>query len=284
MFKREGQSTLQEKTDSMVAHIRASQRVKNDIRNNLLPNLRKTIKEHENSFNQNTNYNDGTFHPVNSAPFDKLMEKLTSDEHLESLNFDNILAQNNGGGTSIQDSQMDSFDGNWGDAINDNYSSCPKKQPDNRSSFRIYPNGQTSGNTYRLCAYFKNGHLSREGIYVNGKRDGLQTYYFWSKEFNFPYVQKRENYSNGIRDGLLEYYSLTKNGAVYRKSFTTYSDGLQHGDGSQWYENGNTKKDSKYFNGKIVLQHNYRRDGSFSYCTEWRADRKPRDCKTGELR
>ena len=283
------EKSLEERVALVTRHINNSQAVKANMRNNLLPNLEEIIKRRENSANPNTNLNDNTYHQPKTSSFDNVLEDMTSDEHLESLNFDNILAQNDGstGGTSIQDSQTDSFDGNWNsdwnNAGNNNYSDCPKKQPDNRSSFKIYPNGQASGNTYRLCAYFGNGYLSREATYVNGKRDGLETTYLWSKKFNFPYVSKRDNYSNGKRDGLLEYYSLTRNGAVYRSSMTTYSGGIQHGDGSQWYENGQTAKDNKFLNGKIVLQYNYRKDGSFSYCTEWRADRKPRDCKTGKL-
>jgi len=75
MFKGEGTVTLEERTDFMVDSIRASQIVKNKIRNNLLPNLRKTIKERENSSNSNTNLNDNTSHQSDTSSFDNMLEK-----------------------------------------------------------------------------------------------------------------------------------------------------------------------------------------------------------------
>lgn len=270
---------------ALITHIiNISQSVKANIRSDLLPDLEKIIKKRQNSVNPDYNYSEATWHePTASTSFDAL-ERITSDEHLESLNFDKILAQNNGGGTSIQDSQTGSFDGNWSDAINDNYSNCPKTKPDDRLSFRAYPNGQTSGDTYRECAYFGNGHLKREAPYVNGKLEGLKTTYTWSNEYNSSYASTRENYSNGKRNGLYETYLMSGRGAVYRMYMATYSDGVQHGDASQWYENTQTKSDEKFFNGKIVLQHNYREDGTFLYCTKWDADRTVRDCITGKRR
>jgi antitoxin component YwqK of YwqJK toxin-antitoxin module len=285
----EGKQTLQEKIAAMTYHISASQRVKADIRNNLLPELEILIKERTNSPNPNINLNNNTAHypnntSSNSHSFDNVLNKLTSDEHLDELSFDKILAQSNGAGTVIQNTQIESFDGGWDSAGSDNYSSCPKKKPDDRSSFRAYPNGQTSGNTYRNCVYFINGYLSREEPFVNGKLDGLKTSYIWSNKYNFPYVSTRTNYSNGKRNGLEEIYSLAKNGAVYRMRLTTYSDGMQHGDSVQWHENGQTSNETKYLEGKAVLQYNYNKEGSFIYCTKWGNDKNPRDCKTGKIR
>ncbi|NNJ91785.1 MAG: hypothetical protein HKP55_08930 [Gammaproteobacteria bacterium] len=274
--------TLEEKVNLMTGHINASKKIKEKLRNKVLPDLEKLIKKRENSVNHNTNAS--SYNPSNSSSFDSVLENMTSSEHLDSLNFDKILAQNSGGGTAIQNNRRDSFDGNWNDAINDNYTSCPKIKPDNRSSFRAYPNGQTSGNTYRECAYFKSGDLKLETSFLNGKQEGLRTEYSWSSKFNFAHVSYRTNYSNGKRNGLMEHYALTKNGAVYRKWFTTYSDGKQHGDGAEWYENGQTRKETTYFQGKPVLQYNYRKDGTFTYCTKWDADRTVRDCKTGKRR
>ena len=278
----EGTGNSEDKIKLISAHIRASQIIKANLREELLPNIKQLIRKRESATNQNTSSNNNNFQQNNTS-FDDVLQDLTSDEHLNSLSFDNILSAN-GEGTAIQDNQVDSFDGDWNDALNDNYTSCPKTKPDNRSSFRAYPNGQNTGNTYRYCNYFKNGHLQREEPYVNGKLDGLKTIYSWSNKYNFSYVSYRENYSNGKRDGLYEYYRLTKNGAVYRASLNTYSDGVLHGDAAQWYENGQTKSNSNHFNGKIKLQYNYREDGTFSYCTKWNDKGYPYDCKTGKRR
>ena len=251
---------LEEKAAMITDHFNASQKAKEELRKTLLVDLEKLIRKHENSPNahvNSNNSNDQTNNTSSNSPsFNDTLEKMTSDEHLSALSFDNIMASSNG--NAIQDSQIDSFDGNWNEAINDNYSSCPKTKPDDRSSFRAYPNGQTSGNTYRNCVYFGNGYLKREAPYVNGKLDGLKTSYIWSDEYNSSYASTRENYSNGKRNGLYETYLMSRKGAVYRMLLTTYSDGMQHGDGTQWYENGQTKSEEKYFEGKIVLQHNYR--------------------------
>lgn len=288
-----GNIPLQEIMKVKLHHINLSQGVKANLRSNLLPDLEKIIKKRQNSVNPNYNYYEGTWHePTASTDFDNILENMTSDEHLDSLNFDKILAASNGTGTSgasgtgtaIQNTQIDSFDGNWSDAINDNYSSCPKTKPDDRLSFRAYPNGQTSGNTYRYCVYFGNGYLKREEPYVNGKLDGLKTSYIWSDEYNVPYHSTRENHSNGKRDGLFETYLMSRKGVVYRMELATYSDGMLHGDGTQWYENGQTRTNIKYLQGKVVLQHNYREDGTFLYCTKWDADRTVRDCITGKRR
>jgi len=280
----EGEGTIEHKVEIISSHIRASQIVKANLRKGLLPDLKELIKKRENSSNPNTNLNDNTYHQQNNSSSIDVLERITSDEHLNALSFDNILSSSNGGGIAIQDTQVDSFDGDWNNATNNNYSSCPKTKPDDRSSFKAYPNGQNSGDTYRYCFYFGNGYLKREEPYVNGKLDGLKTTYSWSKEYNFSYASYRENYSKGKRNGLYEYYGLTRAGAVYRLTLETYSEGIQHGDASQWYENGQTKNDSKFFQGKIVLQYNYREDGTFTYCTKWDNKGHPFDCKTGKRR
>lgn len=263
--------------------VAASNVTKQRIKNGVLPELKFEIESLTTYPNNRVTINEDVSSSDNRS-FAGFVSDISSDEYLDTLAFDNVISPSNGGGTAIQDSQMDSFDGNWNEAINDNYSSCPKTKPDDRSSFKAYPNGQTSGGTYRNCAYFKNGYLRLEEPYVNGKKDGLQTVYTWSNKYNFSYVYTRINYTNGKRNGLMDFYSLTKNGAVYRMRFTTYVDGTQHGDSAQWYENGQTMKETNFFQGKATLQYFYRKDGSFAYCTEWRSDRKPGNCKTGKLR
>ena len=288
----EGKGTLQDMIDFMADHIRASEVAKNELRKKLLPDLKKEIKKRENSANPHMNLNYNTYHRPNNTPskeeqFDNFLNKVTSDEHMNALNFDNILAASNGTsgtGTAIQNTQIGSFDGNWSDAISDNYSSCPKTKPDDRLSFRAYPNGETSGNTYRNCVYFNNGYLKREEPYINGKLDGLKTSYSWSKEYNSSYASTRENYSNGERNGLYETYSMSKTGAVYRSYFVTYSNGMKHGDSAMWYENGQTKAETKYLQDKPDLQYNYNKDGKFTYCTKWDHEGYPMDCKTMKRR
>ncbi|MBU1054460.1 MAG: hypothetical protein KKC46_11615 [Proteobacteria bacterium] len=282
-----GNITLEQKVAAMTHNINVSQKVKADLRIRVLPELEVLIKERENSSNPHINLNNNTNHQTSDASssgssFNDLVGGMASEEHLNPMSYESFVASSKG--TDIKDSQRESYDGNWNNASNDNYSSCPKMKPDNRSSFRAYPNGQTSGNTYRNCAYFGNGYLQLEEAYVNGKREGLVTNYAWSNEHNFSYANQRTNYSNGKRNGIQDIYSVSKSGAVYRMRFTTYSDGIQHGDSAQWYDNGQTSKETNFFAGKPTLQYNYNRDGSLSYCTKWGSDHKPRNCKTGEIR
>lgn len=279
----EGKNTLQDKVRVTASHINLSQKIKADLRSNLLYDLEFEIRERGSQVDSNNSEYQPSDSSSSGSSFGDVVAEMSSDENLEALSFDNFIASN-GNGTAIQDSQTDSYDGDWNNASNDNYSSCPKTKPDDRSSFRAYPNGQTSGSTYRKCAYFGNGYLKLEEPYVNGEKDGLVTNYTWSNKQNFSYANQRTNYSNGERNGIQDIYSLSKNGAVYRMRFTTYSDGMKHGDSAQWYDNGQTMKETNFFEDKAIRQNNYNRDGSFSYCTKWDANRTIRDCKTGNIR
>lgn len=280
----EGKNTLQDKVRVTASHINLSQKIKADLRSNLLYDLEFEIRERGSQVDSNNSEYQPSDSSSSGSSFGDVVKNISSDEYLATLTIDNVLPPSNGGGIAIADSQTSSYDGNWNEAINDNYSSCPKTKPDDRSSFKAYSNGQTSGSTYRYCAYFGNGYLKLEEPYVNGKKDGLQTVYTWSNKYNFSYTSTRTNYSNGKRDGLMEFYTVAKNGAVYRMRLTTYSDGLRHGDSVQWYDNGQTMKETNFFQDKTTLQYNYNKDGSFSYCTKWDNDRTIRDCKTGKKR
>jgi hypothetical protein len=256
-----GEATLEVKVAAIMHFVNASQKVKANLRTNLLPNLAVQIKEHTNSPDQYVNVN-----------------------HLNSLASDSAPSSQNVPGGAASDKNSGAPNGDLNTASNDSYVSCPKTQPGDRSTFKAYPYDQASGGTYRRCVYFGNGYLKLEEPYVNGKLDGLRTTYTWSNENKFSYASDRSNFANGKREGLQESYGLSKNGAVYRRSFTTYLDGMQHGDSAQWYESGQTSKETTFFEGKPILQYNYGKDGTLSYCTEWGSDRKPRNCETGKIR
>ncbi|WDP89285.1 MAG: hypothetical protein HUN04_05905 [Desulfobacter sp.] len=261
----------------MFSIIAGSNSIKNDLIKNDIPELQRKIAQLKQQQKNGSN-SDGSFRET--------MDNLTSDSHLSSTSFSNIesvISGPNQSGTSISSSQISSFDRGWDDTSNSGYGGgCPKVNPGSKTQFKLYPNGQNSGRTYLLCGYFRDGDINFEKPYRQGKVDGK--FIAWSKTNGTHYVRERSNWLQGKLSGLKETYLLSKTGAVYRQKMMTYANGIQHGDSASWYDNGHTQNETNYFNGKATLQYNYNRDGSFSYCTKWGSDGRPRDCKTGKLR
>lgn len=230
----------------------ACQLTENYIKHEYLPRLEDEIRSKTAALNQSRNGSDSNI----PGTFDKLVD----EDHLAAISFNNMNK-----------------------VIKDN-SCCPMTNPGDKKSYKLYPNGQSSGRTFLLCKYSGNGYLQLEQPWVNGKVDGLVTNYRFDKKSGIHYWSERANWSCGKRDGITENYKLSKSGAVYRLMMTTYADGKKHGDSAQWYDNGQTKLTVNYFQGDPTVKYNYKRDGSLAYCTKWGSDRRPRDCKTGKLR
>lgn len=174
----------------------------------------------------------------------------------------------------INPSQVTQFDPGW--------DGCPPQRPGNRSVVKYYPNNQNTGRTYLECKYFTNGAINYEKKFVNGKLEGKVT--VWNQRNGVHYVSNRSNYKNGQLHGMKEYYMYSNSYGVFRQKLTTYANGQQHGDSAVWWDNGNLKSETNFFQGKPTKANNYRQDGSFSYCTKWGNDGRPRDCQTGNLR
>ncbi len=231
-----------------------SNQTKKRVREVLLPQLASQIKELG-----------GTINPANEVvvtgdSFSDVMDSLTSDEHLSDLSFSN----------------MD-------DVISTNCK-CQKMNPGNKSIRKIYPNGRNSGSTYIKCGYHRNGTLDYEMSYVNGKLDGLFVDWNYDNRYGIHYVSKEENYSVGKLHGKKMTYKLSRSGDVYKHKLLRYSYGDLNGTSETYYENGETQEVTEYENGRAIRSNKFHKDGSFSHCTEWGDDRRPRDCTTGRLR
>lgn len=87
----------------------------------------------------------------------------------------------------------------------------------------------------------KNGNLTKETSYKNGKKDGLEkNYYFNRLDFELLY-----------KDGIIvnEKLYYIKNGAL--KANYPYKNGLEHGLAKVYFDSGKIKKELPYVKGKI---------------------------------
>jgi len=85
--------------------------------------------------------------------------------------------------------------------------------------------------------------FQKEGIYLNGKREGHQTFW-WDND------QKalEGNYRNGLREGLWIYW--WDNGQKWQEG--NYVNGKQEGLWIFWYPNGQKHLEGNYVNGNLV--------------------------------
>ena len=89
--------------------------------------------------------------------------------------------------------------------------------------------------------YFKNGLTNQKGTYKSGKKEGLWTYFYYTKDSKISKKEKEVHYKNDLKNGL--YTEWHQNGQ--KKKQITYQDDNQEGIGLTWYENG--QKSSEMF-------------------------------------
>ena len=109
-------------------------------------------------------------------------------------------------------------------------------KPKSEASFH---NGKLNG-TKKLYNS-ENFKLQEEGVYVNGKREGVAKWYYTEGKVSVEYT-----YKNGDLEGKMKTYY--KNGNISAEG--TYVHNEFEGDYFEYYENGNVKCSGKYIKGK----------------------------------
>lgn len=127
------------------------------------------------------------------------------------------------------------------------------------------------------------GKISGTFNYKNGKLDGLQTYFDYSREGK-RFIKKKETYENGIMIGFIEYYSngiekkVLQIGNCYEKyesgkklaEYISDKDGKLQGKYISWFELGSKMKEGEFVNDeKNGVWFEYNEDGSLKSKTEY---------------
>jgi len=132
------------------------------------------------------------------------------------------------------------------------------------------------------------GKISGTFNYKNGKLDGLQTYYDYSKEGK-RFIKKKETYDNGTMIAFIEYYSngvekkvlqigncseKYENGTKLAEYNSDKSGKLQ-GKYTSWFESGTKMKEGEFINDeKNGIWIEYNEDGSLKSKTEYNLGKK----------
>lgn len=247
-----GDITMEQKVAAMTYHINASQKVKADLRRNMIPNLEFLIRERANSPNPNINLNDNTYHSTNNdsssnSSFDSVLSSISSDQHLSDISYDNVISEEFHSEPSS--------------------SQCPEWRPNNYSGYRYDTNNNPNDNTYNECNYFKNGRLSYQMPYVNGQKNGIVLKYNDSPSYM---LAARLQYSNGKKNGIEEMWMAnSKSGHIWRTQKNEYTDGLKHGEQLKFHENGVPRRSVMMNYGKATYNCSYDKNGKQLSCASY---------------
>ncbi len=131
---------------------------------------------------------------------------------------------------------------------------------------KVQAEGKPSRGKLNYKVFYPEGGLKMEGVYVNGERDGVFTFYS-----RYGAVDQVETYSDGKLDGLLtEYFS---DGGVDKE--IQYKNGSREGNYKEYYRNGELYAQGKYLDGdnagewlsyspgKVILYGNYYLQGDY---------------------
>lgn len=212
-------------------NIKLSQITKSQIQSDFLPTLRSEIDSLTTYSNNNS--------PSNTSSFGSVLSDISSTEHLDALAFQ---SQNN--------------------------DQCPDWNPGNKARNRFDSNNNPNDQTFVNCDYFKDGKLSYQVPFVDGKKHGEVLKYRGSP----PYpLAEATNYRNGKKNGSSEMWLLnSKSGHSYRTQKSEYTNGKLHGEQVQYHENGVIKRTVVYnSNGKPITNCSYDKSGKQISCTNY---------------
>ena len=145
----------------------------------------------------------------------------------------------------------------------------------------FFSNAQSSGDTINRLdsANIKQGHwiiynktkklpdytddqMVEEGVYVNGKKEGV-----WRQYWNNGKVKSETTYKNNLQSGSAKIYY--KNGSISEEG--TWIGGKWDGSYKLYYENGNLSYEWNYVNGKREGQQKYYfENGKVLYDGSWK--------------
>jgi len=140
--------------------------------------------------------------------------------------------------------------------------------------------GQKEG---AFTAYFRTGAVQKTGTYKAGKKSGKWETYGYTGQDAPTRKEKIEHYEGGLRNGLsTEWY---ENGQKKREM--TYQNGNQHGQGIAWYENGQLKSKGHfidnvpdgemalyYENGQMQAHVNYKNGERVGVMKDWHPNKQ----------
>lgn len=110
---------------------------------------------------------------------------------------------------------------------------------------------------FRLTYDSKEGYLSSEEYYINGRQNGSAKDYYKNGD-----LESETGYADGKRDGL--HHSYFENGRKRKETF--YQNGEIDGKSISWFENGQIEEISNYENGlRIGWQRAFTDNGAILY-------------------
>ncbi len=204
---------------------------KTEIKDGFLPTLKAEIDGLATDTTNNSSSNSGAFGAV--------VNQLSSAEHLNGLT---SHPQNN--------------------------FQCPERNPGSKSRNRFDSNSNSSDNTYVECDYFRDGKLSYQVPYVNGKKQGVVLKY--NRSLPHPLAEATQ-YSNGKKNGKSEMWSMdSKSGHSWIMRKSEYNNGKLHGEQVTYHEKyGVLSKTVVYNNGKPLTNCSYDKSGKLLRCTHY---------------
>ena len=112
-----------------------------------------------------------------------------------------------------------------------------------------YVKGESEPFTGKAFSSYENGQQKSEETYLDGKRDGLATFWYENGQ-----KEKEENWQGGKKEGVTTLWHANgqKSGDLY------FENGKRQGKHTMWHENGQKSYEMNYRDGKF--------DGLF---TEW---------------
>lgn len=259
-----GETTLEQKAAIVTHHVNASQRVKADLRNNLLPNLEVLIRERANSPNPNINLNDGTEHyaddtSLSGLSFVDVVKNISSDENLADVSFVDFMSELSSDENLAAVSFTDYINGESADGTSSGQ--CPELNPGNQRKNKFNNSGNGS---YLQCNYFQDGKLEYQCPFKNGNKDGIQ-FSFRSQQPHL--LGSLQPYMNGDLHGAVENWTVdAKSGHHWQSSKQEYSNGKMHGEKISYRQNGTFRYSFMYNQGEQTTSCHYHEDGSLIRC------------------
>lgn len=106
----------------------------------------------------------------------------------------------------------------------------------------FWPDGKTGYSQM----YHESGYLMAKGKYINQQKDSTWIYFD-----DRGIVSSQEDYKNGKLHGLQVVYYEPVNGKYLVASYTTWKDGLRHGDFKKYHPNMQLESEGTYVDGNL---------------------------------
>lgn len=239
LVEMEGKSLYRYHTIMEIA-IDFSNLAKKGIIDRVLPQLRAEINSMDTYQNNSPT--------LSGESFLDTLENLNSGENLNPLAYENVMGDN-------------SYDEPF-------FGQCPEWRPDNLSGNKYDTNNNPNDTTYNECNYFKDGRLSYQMPYVNGKKEGTALKYINSPLYM---LAVKLQYSNNLKNGTEEMWSADSNsGHIWRSQKNEYTDGKKHGEQLLYHQsNGVIIKSVMYNHGRATSSREYDKNGKELYFTTY---------------